>query len=236
MVSPRTPLVVGVLALLEGQGLQPAKTWLDETLPSFGDDGPTEGSPQERTLRIVFARARRKTGATSIEIDAEAAAAHGLPDAMAVPSWRAFDLARLALLHAQLDTLSSDEHVGLVTRLFRSGELSEQESLLRSLSYLPGPERFVDLAVDACRTNAVSVFSALATKNPYPAEHFSEASFNQMVLKALFIGAPAREIVGIEQRHGAELERMARGYASERTAAGRALSDDLQYVLGLSKS
>lgn len=233
MAVARTPLAAGVLAFFDGKGGDAARDWLEETLGNLSESVPTEGSAGERQLRILFARARRKTGRNELPLDAGSCAKHGLPAAMAVPNWRAFDLARLAMLSVQLEALPAAEHVGLVTRLFRSGELGEQESILRCLAFLPGPERFVELAVDACRTNAVSVFSALAARNPYPAEHFAEANFNQMILKALFIGAPVREVVRLSERNGAELGRMVRGYASEREAAGRALSDDHQFVLQL---
>ena len=40
------------------------------------------------------------------------------------------------------------------------------------------------------------VFRAIACDNPFPARHFAPASFNQMVLKAIFNGIPVSGIVG----------------------------------------
>jgi hypothetical protein len=76
-----------------------------------------------------------------------------------------------------------------------------------------------------------TVFRAIACDNPYPAAHFPEASFNQMVLKAVFVGAPVSRIVGLSRRATPELRRMAEDYASERRAAGRAVPEDVTLVL-----
>jgi hypothetical protein len=123
----------------------------------------------------------------------------------------------------------------LIERLFASGEIGEQESLLRTLSLLPEPARFVETALAACRTNARRVFDAIACDNAFPAVFFSELAFNQMVLKAVFIEAPVARIEGLVARRTPELVRMARDYASERSAAGRPVPEDIALILGESR-
>jgi hypothetical protein len=76
------------------------------------------------------------------------------------------------------------------------------------------------------------VFEAIACENPFPALYFSEQSFNQMVLKAVFIEVAVERILGLTARITPELRRMAADYASERRAAGRSVPDDVGDLLG----
>lgn len=156
-------------------------------------------------MRVAFARAARK---------------------LAGP--RALELGRTALVLAALDAADDP---ALVEGLLRTGELGEQQSVMRMLPRLPGPERFVSLAIEACRTNARSVLAAIANDNPFPAAHLPDPAFNQMVLKVLFVGLPAAAIVGLARRATPELRRMVEGYASERRAAGRSVPSDVDVVL-----
>jgi hypothetical protein len=75
------------------------------------------------------------------------------------------------------------------------------------------------------------VFQAIACENSYPASHFAEPNFNQLVIKAFFTGIAVRRIAGLEERKTAELRRMAADYASERRAAGRSVPGDIDLVL-----
>ena len=67
------------------------------------------------------------------------------------------------------------------------------------------------------------VFEAIACHNPYPLDHFDEAAWNQMVVKAVFIGAFISDIVGLNQRANPELRQMLGALISEREAAGRSV-------------
>jgi len=131
---------------------------------------------------------------------------------------------------AAIGSIDPAEHVVLVRDLIRRGEVRERQAVLRVLAALPEPARFVDLAVDACRTNVQSVFEAIACDNAYPARHFPDGAFNQMTLKALFIGAPVARIVELGARTTDELVRMVEAYASERRAAGRPVPEDASLV------
>jgi hypothetical protein len=103
--------------------------------------------------------------------------------------------------------------------------------VLRALPLLPDAERFVPLAVEACRTSVQTVFDAIACENPFPADHFPDLNFNQMVLKAMFNGVQLARIVRLDERAGPELARMASDYAAERRAAGRTVPADIDLVL-----
>lgn len=164
-------------------------------------------SDDPRHLRVAFARAARK---------------------LAQP--RPLELGRLALVLAALE--HADDPT-LVERLYRTGELGEQQSVLRMLPRLPGPQRFTMLAIEACRSNARPVFAAIASDNPFPAAWFPDPAFGQLVLKALFVGLPVASIVGLPARATAALRDMVQGYASERRAAGRPVPDDVDVIAAL---
>ncbi|HEY0480529.1 MAG TPA: EboA domain-containing protein [Kofleriaceae bacterium] len=195
----------------------PARAWLDEQLAAAGD--PARFAP-------AFAAAGRRLGRTPIgDDDAAAITAAGLR----WPVTGVDECGRAALVLAAIGALPGDRHVAFVRDLVRRGEVRERQAVLRVLAVLPEPARFVDVAVDACRNNVETVFGAIACDNDYPARHFPAQAFDQMVLKALFIGAPVARIAGLAARTTPELVRMVEAYASERRAAGRPVPDEVAW-------
>jgi hypothetical protein len=145
-------------------------------------------------------------------------------------------LGRAALLLRAAAALPPDQLEALVEDSLLRGDTRERQAVLRVLVLLPDAARFLHLAVDACRTSVQPIFEAIACENPYPVRHFPEGSFNQMVLKALYIGVPIERILGLSGRVTAELRRMAADYAGERRAAGRSVPADIARLLGLEGS
>ena len=76
------------------------------------------------------------------------------------------------------------------------------------------------------------VFEAVAHRNPYPREMFDQASWNQMVVKAVFIGSTLKLIQGLDERLNEELAQMLVDYAHERWAAGRPVTPELWRCVG----
>lgn len=169
----------------------------------------------------AFAAAGRKLGTAAV---GDAARTFGWP-----PSVGADECGRAAMLLAASNPVAP-QLVGLVADLYRRGDARERQAILRVLAALPEPQRFVELAVDACRTNVATVFEAIACDNPFAANFFPEAAFNQMVLKALFVSAPVGRIVGLPDRITPELIRMVAAFASERRAAGRPVPADVALI------
>jgi len=182
------------------------------------------------SFAAAFAGTGRRLGAVPVALsaseDAELARV-GLPSPA---SWPLSELGRVALLVAICAELESSAALEVVSAQFKTGDNAERAAVLHALPLLPAPERFVELAIDACRTSVQSVFEAIACENPYPARFFPDLNFNQLVLKAFFTGIAVRRIVGLAARNSAELVRMANAYASERRAAGRSVPDDLSLV------
>lgn len=141
------------------------------------------------------------------------------------------ELSRGVLVLRAAEVLPPGELEGLVDEAYRRGDTRERQAVLRTLALLPDPGRFLALAVDACRTSIQPLFEAIACENAYPAAHFPEPSFNQMVLKALFTGVPLSRVLGLRDRVTDELRRMAADYASERRVAGRSVPADIGELL-----
>lgn len=179
-------------------------------------------------FHAAFAGAGRRLGKAPIDQrDAERLARAAVPWS---PAAGADECGRAALVLAAVGALDAADHVPLVRDLIRRGEVRERQAVLRVLAGLPDPARFVDVAIDTCRTNVQSVFEAIACDNAYPSRHFPDPAFHQMVLKALFIGAPVGRVVGLAERTTDELVRMVDAYVSERVAAGRPIPNDVRLI------
>lgn len=173
-------------------------------------------------LRTTYARARRLFGDSPL--------GPGSPPSLL--RWTAADAACCTVLLAACARLPAVQHVPATKRLLHSGELGEQVALLRSLALLPEPQRFVEVACEAARTNVVPVFEALACENEFPMAYLPDDAVRQLVLKAIFLGVAAGRIIGLARRVDAELVRMLDDYAAERRAAGRSVPDDIALVTG----
>lgn len=108
-----------------------------------------------------------------------------------------------------------------INQLFETGDMYEQQALYAALPILPFPEDLLPRAIDGCRTNMTVIFDAIALNNPFPANYFPEANWNQMVLKAVFMQRPLFRIQGLEERRNLPLANIASDFAHERWAAGR---------------
>jgi len=114
---------------------------------------------------------------------------------------------------------------------YEQGDTREQESWMRTVALLPDAEQYLPTVVDACRTNILPLFEAIACDNAYPARYFAERNFNQMVLKALFNNVALARIQGLADRANSELARMAGDYAAERRTAGRSVPGDIAFAM-----
>lgn len=138
--------------------------------------------------------------------------------------WDVSSLDVTAAARIRLVLAISGEAPGFTTvldRLFKTATLAEAVALYRGLPAYPYPAHHVARAAEGVRSNMRAVYEAVALGNPYPAAHFDEMAWNQMVLKAFFVGAEARRIVGQAARWNPRLHTMLSDYARERHAAAR---------------
>ncbi len=214
-------MLVPLFQLFARHAAEQSRAWLSASLERpFSADA----------FAADFAAAGRKVGKEPVSPTADEASTlreHGV--AVAVEKWSRDELARAILLLHAAQTVA--DLVPLVESCFRQGDNRERQAVLKALPLLSQPERHLAIAVEACRTNVLPVFEAIACENPYPAAHFPDSSFHQMVLKALFLGVSLSRIEGLDRRWTAELERMALDFASERRAAGRPVPADVELLV-----
>jgi hypothetical protein len=212
-----------LLDVIGAHGEAPSRAWLERALPRAG-----EAFARGAWFGAYAGAARRFAHPLALTSEQQAqlrAAGVAVPDV-----WSLADFARAALLLAACAAAPESEHVGIATEVFRKGDNAERVALLRALPLLPRPERFVPLAVEACRTHVLDVFAAIACDNPFPAAWFPELHFNQLVIKSLFMELPLERVLDWRGRCNRELVRIAGDYEAERRAAGRVVPADIALI------
>lgn len=180
-------------------------------------------------LAMAFGRIPRHLGKAELELPPEdlQEATQSCPGWQPA-GWTVDEAARIALLLS----LDPQRLPDLVAPLAACAELGELVALLKGLPLYPGPERFLPLAGAGVRSSLTVAFQAVAHRNPFPARHFSEPAWNQLVLKAVFIGIALDPIDHLDQRANPTLARMLIDYARERRAASRPVSPELWRPVG----
>jgi len=190
------------------------------------------GGAPDRTLFLSFSAAARRAGRAALKLDpAEREEAHAVRPGWQPDRWTVEQAAR-TLLVLSVPADDPERHVATLGRLFAAADVGELVALYQALPVLPHQARHVARCAEGIRTNMTSVFTAIAHRNPYPSEQLAEEAWNQMVLKALFVGVALHPIVGLDQRANPALARMLLDYAHERWAAGRPVSPELWRCVG----
>ena len=143
------------------------------------------------------------------------------------PQYWTVDRAVRIWLLLSLASNNQEQYYILIKQLFKTADVKELTALYQALPFLPEPQLYYHLATEGIRSNMTDVFKAIALYNSYPATYFDELAWNQMVLKALFVGSPLYKIQGLEQRANPTLAKMLVDYAHERQAANRSVSPEL---------
>lgn len=221
MTRPLADLLHSLLLARAGPA---AAIWLDGAL--------TARPGQLQPLHLAFATAPRVLGRGGLTLtEADRGGLARLVPEVTVDRWTVFDAGRALLVLELATRWAPDAFAAAAEACYAEGDAREQESWLKALPLLPQPERFLTCAYDACRTNVIPVFEAIACENPFPARYFSELHFNQLVLRSMFVGVALSRIVGREGRLNPTLTRMAQDFAAERRAAGRPVPADLDLAL-----
>ncbi|MCK6454277.1 MAG: EboA domain-containing protein [Alphaproteobacteria bacterium] len=213
-----------LLGWLRRQAPEAAMAWLDQALAGL------RGGAGDGKLFLAIGLVPRRLGKDDLSLteadlrDADAARSGWRP-----AGWSVDQAGRLVLL---LNAAPGERFAGLLDQLCRTGDVGELVTFYRGLPLYPRPETLVARAREGVRTNMKAVFEAVAHDNPYPAEQFDEEAWNQMVVKALFIGAGLDRIQGLDRRRNADLARMLCDYAHERWAAHRTVAPELWRCVG----
>ncbi len=214
-----------ILSWLRRQLTEPSMTWLEEQLAKLAEDS------SDRNLHIALGMAPRRLGKDDLalsqdDLDAATKARAGWDP----KGWSVDEAARILIL---LEAGGSGEDFARrFTDLCRSADVAEAIALYRGLPLYPDPELLEPQAAEGVRTNMRAVFEAVAHHNPFPRERFDENRWNQMVLKALFVGSTMSPIPGLDERANPTLAHILCDYAHERWAAGRPVSPELWRCVG----
>ncbi len=200
--------------------------WFSDRVARVG--AQSEG---DRELYLAIGLAPRKLGKADLDLDdAELAAAAELCPGWWPGGWTVDQAARvLLLLSAPGD---AERLAARLEQLCITSDVGEAMALYRGLPLYPEPERYVTRAAEGLRTNMKGVFESVAHYNPYPSQHLPEGAWNQMVLKAIFIGTKLDSMVGLDARANENLRDMLTDYAHERWAASRDVYPELWRCVG----
>jgi hypothetical protein len=203
-----------------------AVAWLEDEI------GRQREKPDERRLGMVLGLVGRRVGRTDLALStADVAAAQSLRGRWRPEFWGTDEAARVALIMATW-TGDAELFARRIEALCATGELTEQIACFKGFAIFPAPERLIGRAREAVRSSIQPVFEAMACCNPYPADHFEAAAYNQMVVKCVFSGVPIEKIVGVDERRNDDMLRMLRDLVSERRAAGRVVPTAVHEWIG----
>ncbi len=200
--------------------------WLTEQ-----EERIAEGAPQ-RVFFTSFSAAPRHVGKADLELSGEDLTTAEAARTGWQPTGWSTDQAGRTLLVLALPADNLESYQETLNLLFSAADVRESVALHQSLPLLPHPGAHLERAREGVRSNMTSVFEAVALRNPYPAEQFGENAWNQVVLKAVFVGSPLHEIHGLDRRANAVLARILRDYAHERWAASRTVTPELWRPVG----
>jgi hypothetical protein len=185
-----------------------ARAWLDNAVARVAAD--------PAAIRTLFPAVRRHCGRERL------------------PGGRTVDEAARALLLTALP-LTGQALTDVVGALHRHGDPAEQRAVLRALTDLDDLDglddqgRFLDLVRQTLRGNDTTLIEAAL--GPYAAAHLPADEYRQAVLKCVFYEVPLDRVAGLAERADAELARMLADFASERTAAGRPVPEDIEPLI-----
>jgi len=202
-----------------------ARTWLVTGLERLRATGA------DRDLYVLASLVTRYIGKELLALSqAEVNAAQASRPGWDPSEWTLDQAARVYLLVAS--TADGADMSRRLDRLCSAGDVSELVAFYRGLPLYHDPARHALRAAEGVRSNMRVVFEAVAHRNPYPSEHFAEPAWNQLVLKALFVGSRLDPIAGLDVRRNPTLARMLCDYARERWAASRPVHPELWRCVG----
>ncbi len=210
---------------LQRQLSAPTRQWIDSQCALLS------GTPREREFYLAISLVSRKLGKEDVRLDAK-----DLEDAREARidwdprGWSVDQAGRILFLLSA--NASPEKFSAWLDQLCQTADVGELIAFYRGLPLYPEPSLHRLRAAEGVRSNMKAVFEAVAHRNPYPKEELPEGAWNQMVLKALFVGSALHPIQGLDERSNPTLMRMLCDYAHERWAATRPVSPELWRCVG----
>ncbi len=207
--------------MISQQSSHEAVQWLDQQTNKY------QNQPSNRIFNLTFSMLARHFNKTGLALSDETERkAEQIRSGWDLSQWDMRQTARTYWL-LQLPAESFEDYRSVLDRLFATADVDEQVTLYAALPLYAFPEQMAYRASEGIRTNITDVFDAVALCNPYPAEYMSDEAWNQMVLKAIFMGRPLYLIQQLDQRRNPDQARMLIDFAHERWAANRPVTPEL---------
>ncbi len=188
-------------------------------------------NPQVSVFYRVFTAMPRFVGKQPVTVPADIQfALQRVRPGFTVADWTLVRLARVWWL-LQLPADDEATYVKTITELFKAAEMNELVALYSALPVLAYPEAWVFQATEGIRNNIADVQSAIMLHNPFPADYFSEAAWNQLIMKAFFTYKDITQVIGLNERNNARLAQTLTDFAAERRAAGRSLPAHMEELM-----
>lgn len=192
-----------------------------------------QGKAEKWEFFSSFSSVPRLTGKEKLKInEVEKKKADELRPGWDLSEWTADQIGRTYLILCVAQNEEKVTFLEKIDKLFITSDMNEAVALYKSLPVLPYPDSLKARAAEGIRSNMTTVFKAVALRNPYPSEYLDEDAWNQLVLKALFVGSPLYLIQGIDNRANKRLAEMLVEYAHERWSASRQVSPELWRPVG----
>ena len=162
-----------------------ASAWLDEQLAKLAARPLSDVTSTSRSASYRAGSA----GPISTSPTADLAPPSGARAGWDPRGWSVDQAARILILLAAGG--SGERFATRFMQLCRTADVVEPIAFYRGLPLYPDPERLEAQRGRGHPLRHAPVFEAVAHRNPYPCEQFSENRWNHMVLKALFVGSHA---------------------------------------------
>lgn len=200
--------------------------WLDEQTTRIGK------TRDQAALASAIALAPHRLVAGRLALDqTERVVAHDLVEGFDPDAWSIAETARVLLMLARYDGDDAAFAASLAS-LLRSGDGEQRIALYRGLPLYPIGEELLALAEEGAASPLRPVFEAVAHNNPFPAAHFGEQAWNQMVLRAVKLGSRLDPIQRLDERRNANLARLLMQHLRERRGAHRSIAPELLRCVG----
>jgi hypothetical protein len=198
-----------------------ALSWFRDSLARIRQE------PGSDAVAVAIGLAPRRLGKSDLPLTPDdKARATALRRGLDPSEWSVDQAARIAFAAA---SYAGDDNAFIVwfDGFCSTAGLNELIALCRGLPVYPAATTLEPRAREAVRSGIKPIFEAVAHRNPYPVECFGEDAWNQMVVKAFFIGSHLWPIQDLDRRGNPRLARMLVDLAEERWAAGRPVSGEV---------
>lgn len=178
--------------------------------------------PEVRFPTLISLASRKVPAKPLAPTLAQRATAHELVSGWNPERWTVLEAVRAVLVLSRAH-LAGPQGVAILDEVFRHADIGELCALYKTLQLLPDNARFTWRAGEGCRSSMSAVYEAAACDTGFPYARFDDVAWRQLIVKALFVGAPLHRVYGLDGRMDEELARIVLDFVEERRSAQRGI-------------